>query len=141
MINTTRREFLQTTVVLPLLPIISFEEAQEEGEIAYKVVTRNMWSHSHWMMDGSPIKYEINKWISPNLGKGKLFVFSNLGQAKYFIKTYYGRNTFSPKIFKCLCLDITDNIYDSGYTGDERQDPGWPIGTMFASKVKLIEEI
>ncbi len=136
MISTTRREFLQATASLPLLPIIFNETQQEKVEIAYKVVTHDMWSHAYWRLDNAPIKYETNKWANPNPGQGKLFVFSDLVQAKCFIETYYNRGTSSPRIFKCLCLDITEHLYD---TCEDKQ--WWPIGTVFASKVKLIEEI
>lgn len=127
-------------------------DKDKEPEIFYKIVDMNMRSINAGL--GIGVTYEKNEWILPKFKEAPLMVFNNLGDARYF---QYGLGiSKESKIFKCEILkskrkwiycedytDFTEVLKSKRYRKKPRLSGGrhilFPIGTVFADAVKLID--
>ena len=116
-------------------------------EIGYKVVQENLRS-SHELWDTSIVQYVVGEFVSrrpPVNGKknGPLAVFKDLDSAKFFLVNAV--SMIPLRIYKCEYVPSKEKYLRSvrryGFNRARRSLNKCPIGTVFANRVKLLEEV
>lgn len=109
----------------------------------YKVVTKDLRSINSLWSPSFVVQYRIGEWIEPPIGK--LFVFRRVEDAGSFLKCI----SLDLLIYKCEAENPLKAIFMSeGILGIRRFWEGQihtrtypPVGTYFADRVKLLEEV
>ena len=152
MVDISRRNLLKASASIPLLPLLNITEQEElfVYEKCYKIVRNDYTSIT--MRHEYRLKYEINEWTKPKIGK--IFVFSSLIEVKHFIS----RNTmmcYGTMIFKCDAKNLTKATHRLSDPHSDTIAGFWKLitfdnkpyvmkafaGTMFCDAVKLIERV
>ena len=103
----------------------------------YKIVSRNSHSGKFFSLilrRSAWVQYKINKFVKYRNGCGPLAVFENLEDAKHFGDSY----PQSP-IFKCHYFSSRREFLRLAPRAPK--STCFPRGTMFATRVKLLEKI
>ena len=105
----------------------------------FKVLTNDDYSVEKKLRktdNGSSIKYLLGKWVSPKRNLGPFAVFKSKKRA---LKFKNGYNCYGFRLYRCLY--IKSNKYYL-YDGIKKMYKSAVIDdTVFADKIKLIEEI
>ena len=91
-------------------------------------------------LDGKTTDYKVGKWTKRPKGCGPLAVFDTYEQAKEFLGYY--DDFLQREIYSCKYRRSTDTCF--WYTGKHSftsTSDGIPDGTVFANRVKLLEQI
>lgn len=91
--------------------------------------------------DDLALEYKVNEWTTPKIGK--IFIFDSIESARRFC-----RSVTSPRFFRCEAENVTpaQSIYANfKYASMFWNSGSWPckppIGTLYADRVKLLEEV
>lgn len=109
-----------------------------ETKIAYKVVTVEDGKYVSAITQMSAVEYKVGKWTLPPEQRSDkwmtypfLFVFKTLRDAEEFSNACNGVMQ-ETRVFKCEI---------EPFEAPHRDNILWPVGTLFAKRVKLLEEV
>ena len=120
------------------------KDEQQETEIGYKIVSlregEQLWSYTSWV--SYPVRYG-KFWTRPPIGCGPLSVFKTKAAVEFFL--VFEGATPEPDVhsFKCLYVkSAEDSIWrlDGPFKLRSRREL-FPIGTVLADAVKLLEKV
>lgn len=111
-------------------------------KLGYKVVHKDFLGQlkSYYYKCDSSVLYKKYHWTFPKNGNGPLAVFKTKEQAKDFLFSYAPSNAYC--IYLCEYLSCPNDVFLWAYEGatlDTWEKP--PEGTVFASGVRLLEEV
>ena len=98
--------------------------------IGWKVVTKGLWSATG---RGQPIEYRVGSWVDYPDGCGPLAIFSNREAACNF-------RMGTRRVFRCEYVPSIHRLLWGSEMFSKVSKAGLPLGTIYADKVKLLEE-
>ena len=102
----------------------------------YKVVLLKRNNSLTSTFASNPVIYQLKSWAKPFPGDGPLACFDNEENARRFLG-----NCDPYRIYKCeYNISRKKKLYQKGYSYTKLQEH-CPEGTVFASRIKLIEEV
>lgn len=124
--------------------------------LAYKLVSviKNDGIEYYYSAFGESVEYSLESWAKPRYENSKLFVFDTKENALAFISSHFDNEDLTRrrvKLFMCETEGLTKagRISDTRYAIPEfwegticyEDTKAAPEGTLFADRVKLLEEV